>query len=94
MIDVQWDGQTLRVHGKNKAARIALNGQDHDDDVIIPRERIAKVELRTPKLMGSINGCLTVTTTLGTKHRLNFRAKTADEFKALAAELQTAAQPS
>lgn len=86
MIDVDWDGETLRVHGKNKAARVALAGADHDSDVVVPRAAIADVTLKDASMMG--NGNLRVTTADGTKYQLHFRRKQAEDFRALAAALR------
>jgi len=86
MIDVDYDGQVLRVHGRNKAARVALAGQDHEDDVIIPREQIAEVSLKGASAL--TNGNLKVRTTDGRKVQMHFRKKQAEDFQALAAQLQ------
>ncbi len=86
MTEVAWDGQTLRVHGKNKPARVALSGEDHGADVVVTREEIASVDLKDAGMMS--NGNLRVRTTSGKTYQLHFRKKQADGFHALAAELQ------
>lgn len=87
MIDVDYDGTVLRVHGKNKPARIALAGEAHGDgDVVVPRERIAAVDLKDASMM--TNGNLRVTTVDGQKYQLHFRRKQAEGFRALADQLR------
>lgn len=85
-IDVDYDGQTLRVHGRNKAARIALAGIDHDEgDVVVPLEQVAAVDFKDASML--VNGNLKVTTTAGATYQLHFRRKQADEFRELAGRL-------
>jgi hypothetical protein len=81
MIDVQWDGETLRVHGKNKAARVALAGEDHATDVVVPREEIVEVKFRDASAL--VNGQLTVSAADGRKYRLHFRRKQRNGFREL-----------
>jgi hypothetical protein len=85
MTEVDFDGQTLRVHGKNKPARIALAGEDHDQDVVLTREQIQRVELKDASRM--VNGNLRVHTTGGKTYQLHFRRKQAEGFRALAEAL-------
>ena len=86
MIDVQWDGTTLRVHPKNKAAAIALSGEDHKaGDVVLTREQIATATYKPASRL--VNGNLDVTSTSGKRHQLHFRRKHADGFDALARDL-------
>lgn len=87
MIDVDYDGTVLRVHGKNKPARVALAGEAHGDgDVVVPRERIASVDLKDASMM--VNGNLRITTVDGRKYQLHFRKKQAEGFRALADQLR------
>jgi hypothetical protein len=88
MTDVSWDGSTLRVHGKNKAARVALAGQDHATDVVIPRDRITAVTIKDANML--VNGNLRVTAD-GKTYQLHFRRKQAEDFRALAESLQAPA---
>jgi hypothetical protein len=85
MIDVQWDGQTLRVKGKNKAARIALAGENHEQDIVVSRDEIASVKFRDANTLA--NGNLDVRTEAGQRYQLHFRKKQRDDFRALAQEL-------
>jgi hypothetical protein len=86
MIDVDYDGATLRVRGKNKPARVALAGEDHDQEVVIPRERIADVSLKDAGRM--TNGNLKVSTTDGRRYQLHFVRKHAEDFRQLADALR------
>jgi hypothetical protein len=85
MIEVQYDGETLRVHGKNKAARVALAGEDHATDVIVPRVAIAQVKFKDANPL--VNGNLIVTTNEGRRYQLHFRRKQRDDFRELAKAL-------
>jgi hypothetical protein len=85
MIRVRWDGQTLRVHGVNKMARVALNGSDHGDDVVLARDEIEQAQLRDATML--VNGSLTVRTVAGRKHILHFRRKHQADFARLAESL-------
>ena len=86
MIDVQCDADTLRVHGKNKAARIALAGAAHGDgDVVIARSSIADVMFKGASVM--TNGNLIVTTIDGHKYQMHFRKKQMAGFQTLAKDL-------
>ena len=86
MIEVECDPEILRVHGKNKAARMALRGPAHDDgDVVIPRSAIASASYKGANMM--VNGNLTVTTNDGTKYQMHFRKKQMAEFATLAKDL-------
>ena len=86
MIEVTWYGNTLVVHGKNKAARVALAGEGHGDgDVVIPRYEIDHVTFKDANAL--VNGNLTVHTTGGRKYQLHFRRKQRDDFRELAKQL-------
>lgn len=85
MTDVQWDGATLRVHGKNKAARVALAGEDHGSDVVVTRDQIADVGYRKAGAM--VNGRVDVRTVDGKRYQLHFRKKQAAGFEQLARDL-------
>lgn len=86
MIDVDFDGTTLRVHGRNKAARVALNGEDHEQDVVLDRGSIERVELKSASAL--VNGNLRVTAG-GRTYQMHFRKKQAADFEALAGQLRT-----
>ena len=86
MIEAEYDGATLRVRGKNKPARIALAGQDHEGDVVIPADQIAEVTLKDASVM--VNGNLRVSTVAGKTYQLHFRKKQAKDFRALADQLR------
>jgi hypothetical protein len=86
MIDVNYDGQTLTVRGKNKAARVALAGADHGEgDVVIPRHEIASATLKDASML--VNGNLVVHTAGGRKYQLHFRRKQQADFEQLAQQL-------
>jgi tetratricopeptide (TPR) repeat protein len=84
-IDVDYDGQTIRVHPHNKAVAVALAGQDHGQDVVISRAAMADIRFKDANAL--VNGNLTICTTDGKKFQLHFRKKHRDNFKALAAQL-------
>ena len=86
MIQVEVSEEALTVTGANKAARIALRGQHHDDGpLVIRRDQIAGAELRDANAM--VNGRLTIRTADGTTAKLNFRKKQAPGFRELAAQI-------
>lgn len=85
MIEVDFDGQTLRVRGKNKASRVALAGEDHDSDVVLSREQIERVELKPASML--VNGNLRVTGA-GKTYKLHFRKKQSTDFEQLAQALK------
>lgn len=102
MIDVQCDEKSLRVHAKNKAARIALTGATSgmvkgDDGAerlqfIRGAEdvEIPRADITSATFKGAnmmVNGNLVVTTTDGGKYQLHFRKKQQADFEALAQEL-------
>lgn len=86
LIDVTLADDTLTVHGRNKAARIALAGEDHERDVVVPIADIAELKMRTAGRM--VNGSLVVTTTTGRKYQLHFRHKHNADFAALDAAIR------
>lgn len=85
-ITATYQDDTLTVEGNNKAARMALAGQDHDKGpVVIPRGAVQSVEW---KPAGRItNGNLTVHTVDGRKVQLHFLRKHADGMAGLARAL-------
>jgi hypothetical protein len=85
LITVAWDGDTLRVHGKNKMARVALNGADHAEDVILTVADIAQVQFKNASIL--TNGALTIRTTANRKHVLHFRRPHQQNFAGLAQQL-------
>lgn len=84
MIEVDFDGETLRVRGKNKAARVALAGQDHGQDIVLRRDEIERVEFKGASVL--TNGNLRVTGR-GKTYQLHFRKKQGAAFEQLAAVL-------
>ena len=103
MIDVQYDGQMLRVHPKNGAARFALTGakseavMGEDGEAHVQTTRgardveIPKVSIADVRFKGAsmmVNGNLRVRTVAGKTYQLHFRKKQAEGFRALAADLQ------
>lgn len=86
MVEADWDGATLRVRGTNKAAHVALRGQDHTDgDVVLTREQVAGATYKGANAL--VNGNLTVTATDGRRYVLHFRRKQTPQFEALARDL-------
>lgn len=85
MVEVEFDGQTLRARGTNKAARVALAGEDHEQDVVLPRDQIQQVNLKPASML--VNGNLRVTSTAGKTYQLHFRKKQTADFEQLAQAL-------
>lgn len=86
MVEVDWDGHTLRARGTNKAAHMALRGQDHTEgDLVLTREQISGATFKGANAL--VNGNLTVTTADGRKYQMHFRRKQATEFEGLARDL-------
>jgi hypothetical protein len=81
MIEADYDGETLRVHPKNKVGAVALMGQDHHGDLILPRAAIADVQWKDASRM--VNGKILITTAQGIRHQLHFRHKQRDGMRAL-----------
>jgi hypothetical protein len=91
MVEVDWDGTWLKIHGTNKLARVALAGEDHaTDPIIIAAGQIAQVVYNAPKMFGATNGQLDVHTVAGKRYKLHFRKKSTNEFEWLAKDLQGA----
>lgn len=90
MVEAEWDGQSLTVRGTTKPGRMALLGEDHAlGEVTLQHGDIAGVELKSPKVMGVVNGNLVVRTVQGKRYQLHFRKKDAAQFTALAEALQS-----
>jgi hypothetical protein len=86
MIEVDFDGATLRVHPKNKAAAVALLGAERNSgDLTLARLEIAGVDLKPAKTLS--NGCLTVRIHDGRRYQLHTLKKHQADFAALAAAL-------
>jgi hypothetical protein len=85
MITVSWDGATLRVHGKNKMARVGLSGADHAEDVLVTRGQMADVQFKAASML--MNGAVTIRTDQGRKYILHFRRKQQPAFAQLAQSL-------
>lgn len=90
MTTIEFDGETLTAHGKNKAARFALAGQDHAEDVRIGVAEIATAHFK--KASALVNGNLTIETTEGRKYQLHFRKKQQADFEELARALGVPSQ--
>lgn len=73
MIEASWDGQTLRVHAKNKMASVALVGQNRGEDLVLTADHIASVGWKGASAM--TNGKVTLVTVGGASHQLHFRKK-------------------
>lgn len=87
MIEATWDGATLRVHAKNRAAAVALSGENHREDVIVTAGHIASVAFKDASMM--VNGHLVVTTVAGQSYKLHFRRKQQAGMAELAGMLQS-----
>ena len=97
MVEAEWDGQTLRMRGSNKASHYALAGFTsdpesgmpvrHEGDVVVERADIASVDIKDASRL--TNGCLTITTRAGRTFQMHFRRKQAGDFVALAQALRT-----
>lgn len=89
LFDIQEDQRTLRVQGKNKAARAALAGEARiDGAVVIPRSSIVGVKFKAASMLA--NGKLVVTLTNGHRYRMYFRKKQQGDLARLAEELRGA----
>lgn len=84
-VSAHWDGYALRVHGNNRATRVALAGRDHADDVLVPAGAIAAVQYRPAKML--TNGALTVHTSDGRSYVLHFLKKHQPDMQILAKAL-------
>lgn len=92
MVRVSFDGTTLTAEGKNKAAQIALRGQERNEGpVVVPVDQIERVEFKPANPM--VNGRVTVHTTDGRKYLLHFRRKDREAFGELARALGVSDQP-
>jgi len=89
LFEVRDDERTLRVQGKNRAARAALAGETHvDGAVVIPRSSIVGVKFKAASRLA--HGKLVVTTTNGHVYRIHFRKKQHGDLARLAEELRGA----
>lgn len=85
-IKIRWDGQTLRVRGLSKMARMALLGKEHGDgDLWLQRDQIAEASYKAPGLF--TNGRVTIRDAGGRRYVLHFRRKQRAHFERLASEL-------
>lgn len=64
--DISWDGATLRVHGRNRAAREFFNEADPQVDLQVTASDITKVDFQPASF--TRNGVLTILTTDGITH--------------------------
>lgn len=88
-ITATFDDNTLTIEGNNKAARIALAGQDHADGPV----RVAASEITDLawKSAGRLtNGNLTVTTGSGKRFQMHFLKKHSAGMEALMKALESA----
>jgi|LULE01.1.fsa_nt_gb hypothetical protein len=82
LVLVAWDGETLTVTARNKAAQIALRGPDHREGPLVLRaDEIASTELKPATAL--VNGRITVRTTAGRTYPLHFRRRSNAEFARL-----------
>lgn len=84
-INVDYDGQTMRIHPRNAVFATALAGKGHHGDVVLIRGEMADVKFRDANPV--VNGELTIRTDSGQKFQLHFRRKQRDGFRVLAEQL-------
>lgn len=86
MVEAEWDGQTLRARGTNKAGQMALRGDRRDEgDVVLTRDDMTSVRFKEAGRM--VNGNLIVTATDGAKYQMHFRRRDNDAWRELASAL-------
>ena len=85
MIDVEFDGSTLRVRGRGADARGALTGRVKRETLVLARDEIVSVSFEDANRLR--NGALRLRTADGRAYKLPFRRKQADEFRRLAERL-------
>jgi hypothetical protein len=84
---VDWDGGRLTITANNKAAKVALLGEDWErGSVTLPREQIESVSCKKGIPVVS-NGALKVFAKDGRKFVAHYLNKADAEFQALAAQL-------
>lgn len=86
--DITWDGTTLRVHGRNKAAREFFNEADPQADLLVAAADIRAVDFRPASF--TRNGVLTVLTQAGHRHLIYALRQHNSNFSRLADELRAA----
>lgn len=89
LIDVDFDGDTLRARGRNKVGHVALLGPDKDQpEAVIPRTEMETVTFKDASPL--VNGKIVIETNGGKRYQLHFRRKQAKPFRELAKELGAA----
>ena len=84
LAEVDFDGTTLTINGKNRAARLQLTGESRGV-ALIPRDQIRHVSFNEASRM--VNGKLIVQTVEGRRYEVAFRRGSNEEFRALAEQL-------
>ena len=84
MIEAVIDGDVLVLHGTNKAARVALAGEDHAQDVVVPLGSITRTEWKSAGPL--VNGRLVVHAD-GRRYQVHFRRKHQGDMERLADRL-------
>ncbi len=87
--DISWDGTTLRVHGRNKAAREFFNEADPSSDLVVSAAEINEVDFEPASFTS--NGVLTIVTQGGGKHSIYALRQHNSNFFRLAEGLRSAA---
>lgn len=82
MLEVTLANDTLTMHGTNGASRVALAGQDHGTDPVVPLAEVESTEWRPASAL--VNGRLTVHTRGGQRYVLHFRRKQQPDMERLA----------
>lgn len=86
MVRVSLRDGVLTAEGKNKAAQVALRGEERNQGpVVLPVSDIERVEHKAANAL--VNGRVTVHATGGRKYVLHFRRKSNAEFAELARAL-------
>ncbi|TAK70637.1 MAG: hypothetical protein EPO13_01820 [Actinomycetota bacterium] len=88
LIEVDYDGDALRVHARTKAAAVAFGGKDHGQDATVPVREMRTVALKEAGRL--IQGNLAVTTKDGRRYLLQYRRAQQPQFTALYADLRAA----
>lgn len=87
--DISWDGASLRVHGRNRAARAIFNETDPSSDLVVAVADIQEVAFQPASFTS--NGVLTIQTRGGGRHSIYALRQHNANFSRLAELLRSAA---
>ena len=85
MLQATLEGDVLTLHGTNRASRVALAGQDHGTDPVVPLAEVAHTDWKPASRL--TNGRLILFTRAGQSYTLHFRRKQQADMERLAAAL-------